>query len=353
MQDSRNCAHCCAPLGSMRLQLEHVLQRHVDALPESFNTPISDMFACPQNCGEFFCEQSCFQRCFDQYHRLTCVGPIDSEEHPLYLYKQLSVDAGEVFLLALKVYASILSSSSREQQNAFLELFSVTHGADWMDVLQCPPDEDPVTFKEQKRQLLCVMYGYLEAALCSNQQQKPSPELFNLDAFSRVLATLERNLVTVEIESPVQQFLDSLPSLTPDVRVALEQTLEPTLELVRAQKEEDWEDISEEEEMEEEAEDVTSSEPVDNGVERLFEGFDGSGLYPFVSMLNHSCEPNATFTHHRNFVITVTAHRSINVGEEICISYLGKNSKLSVADRQEALREYGFVCSCSRCQAEQ
>jgi len=46
----------------------------------------------------------------------------------------------------------------------------------------------------------------------------------------------------------------------------------------------------------------------------------------------------------------ITAKRAIRAGEEITISYIDED--VALADREEALRDYGFTCQCSRCQDE-
>lgn len=46
----------------------------------------------------------------------------------------------------------------------------------------------------------------------------------------------------------------------------------------------------------------------------------GIGLYPTVSLINHSCDPNADLTFYGDSVV-VRAIRNIAEGEEICISY--------------------------------
>lgn len=43
----------------------------------------------------------------------------------------------------------------------------------------------------------------------------------------------------------------------------------------------------------------------------------------------------------------VTARRPIRRGQEITISYIDEEAPLN--ERQEALRDYGFVCHCARC----
>lgn len=50
---------------------------------------------------------------------------------------------------------------------------------------------------------------------------------------------------------------------------------------------------------------------------------EGSGLYVLQSKINHSCVPNAesTFPYSNNIVV-LKATRTIQPGEEICISYI-------------------------------
>ncbi|OTB00691.1 hypothetical protein M426DRAFT_267234 [Hypoxylon sp. CI-4A] len=73
-------------------------------------------------------------------------------------------------------------------------------------------------------------------------------------------------------------------------------------------------------------------------------------LYPDVSRINHACRPNAfiRFTP-TSYAVSVIALRDIEPGEEISITYvpLGKTRE----ERQEALKKWGFTCTCSLCTA--
>jgi len=78
----------------------------------------------------------------------------------------------------------------------------------------------------------------------------------------------------------------------------------------------------------------------------------GLGLFPFTSMLNHSCSPNCS--HH--FEITsngipkliMRSIKDINPGEEICYSYV--NLYQSTSNRKLQLQKaYSFTCNCLRC----
>jgi len=66
------------------------------------------------------------------------------------------------------------------------------------------------------------------------------------------------------------------------------------------------------------------------------------------TLLNHSCDNNVDFTVNKNGDFLFTANRDIEIGEELCDSYLQTNT--SKKKRLSALEfQYGFVCTCSKC----
>lgn len=72
----------------------------------------------------------------------------------------------------------------------------------------------------------------------------------------------------------------------------------------------------------------------------------GRCIDPFISMINHSCCPNAMccFEGRKCFVVAV---KDISAGDEICISYINySNYKV----RQQELKDvWGFTCTCQIC----
>ncbi|PWA47292.1 SET domain group 37 [Artemisia annua] len=73
----------------------------------------------------------------------------------------------------------------------------------------------------------------------------------------------------------------------------------------------------------------------------------GTGLYPVISIINHSCSPNAVLVFEGR-IATVRAVQHIPKGSEVLISYI--ETAGSTMTRQKALREqYFFPCSCTRC----
>ncbi|XP_032702579.1 SET and MYND domain-containing protein 4 isoform X2 [Lontra canadensis] len=77
-----------------------------------------------------------------------------------------------------------------------------------------------------------------------------------------------------------------------------------------------------------------------------------TGIFPVVSLLNHSCSPNTSMSF-VSTVATVRASEKIAKGQEILHCYGPHHSRMAVADRQQKLRaQYFFDCSCPVCQKE-
>lgn len=73
----------------------------------------------------------------------------------------------------------------------------------------------------------------------------------------------------------------------------------------------------------------------------------GTGLYPVISIINHSCSPNSVLVFEGR-IATVRAMQTIPKGSEVLISYI--ETAGSTMTRQKALKDqYFFICSCPRC----
>ncbi|XP_060214207.1 histone-lysine N-methyltransferase ASHR1 isoform X2 [Lycium barbarum] len=73
----------------------------------------------------------------------------------------------------------------------------------------------------------------------------------------------------------------------------------------------------------------------------------GTGLYPVVSIINHSCLPNSVLIFEGRMAV-VRAMQHIPKGTEVSISYIEMAG--STVTRQKALKEqYLFSCTCIRC----
>lgn len=74
-----------------------------------------------------------------------------------------------------------------------------------------------------------------------------------------------------------------------------------------------------------------------------------TGIFPRISMLNHSCEPNIrnTFDGKR---LTIYAASDISTGDEIFNCYGPHWKLMSFQERQDTLRlQYNFQCNCTKC----
>lgn len=93
-------------------------------------------------------------------------------------------------------------------------------------------------------------------------------------------------------------------------------------------------------------------EPLESALESVG-GCEGTAFYALQSCMNHSCSPNATALREgagASASAQLVTNRQIKAGEEVTISYIDEEMKVS--DRQAALRDYGFQCTCQRCVSE-
>eukprot|EP00079_Xenopus_tropicalis_P016177 XP_004914683.1 PREDICTED: histone-lysine N-methyltransferase SMYD3 isoform X1 [Xenopus tropicalis] len=73
----------------------------------------------------------------------------------------------------------------------------------------------------------------------------------------------------------------------------------------------------------------------------------GVGLYPSMSLLNHSCDPNCVIVFEGTCLLLRTV-KEIPKGEELTISYI--DVKMPTQGRRDQLqRQYCFLCDCQRC----
>ena len=77
---------------------------------------------------------------------------------------------------------------------------------------------------------------------------------------------------------------------------------------------------------------------------------EGSGLYPALALINHSCAPNVALEFLDGTTQgSVVALRDIGAGEEVCHCYVEQEALPTKEERRNALSQYGFVCDCEAC----
>lgn len=73
--------------------------------------------------------------------------------------------------------------------------------------------------------------------------------------------------------------------------------------------------------------------------------------FDLVSSMNHSCRPNCSVSYNDgSHIATVTSLRPLSIGDELLISYVDETA--TITERRQQLIEYGFKCSCERCEEE-
>ncbi|XP_010977200.2 SET and MYND domain-containing protein 4 isoform X1 [Camelus dromedarius] len=77
-----------------------------------------------------------------------------------------------------------------------------------------------------------------------------------------------------------------------------------------------------------------------------------TGLFPVISLLNHSCSPNTSVSFISTSA-TIRASQQIRKGQEILHCYGPHESRMGVAERHQKLKsQYFFDCNCSPCERE-
>lgn len=102
--------------------------------------------------------------------------------------------------------------------------------------------------------------------------------------------------------------------------------------------------------------------------DNLFTALDGTALYTLICCMNHSCRPSCTVRYPgRRFsnscsnnktgtaradplVAEVVLIENVSPGDELTLSYVV--GEMDLRERRAALQDYGFKCSCPRCQEE-
>lgn len=78
------------------------------------------------------------------------------------------------------------------------------------------------------------------------------------------------------------------------------------------------------------------------------------GVFITISRINHSCEPNCAqrWDEEKKKMLVVPV-KSIEIGEEITLTYLEDAGSMGVEERRESLmNDFGFWCGCERCKIE-
>lgn len=239
----------------------------------------------------------------------------------------------------------LVAAGSEQQQQQCLQAlqaaflpFAVGHKAAWWDVVAEQQEEaeqqegsesdgdsdseevDASELRAQLKELAADSLALLRAGL----QDSRFPQLFDLQLYGSLVGMFELNNLALAVPAPVARYKDML--LHPaeygvdiDAAAAAVQEVQPLLEAL--------------------------GDDADAPAE-------GTGFYALQSCVNHSCAPNAAATCLPSGQMVLRALTDIAAGSEVLLSYIEEEGA-GLQERRAMLRDYGFVCSCERCSAEE
>ncbi len=368
----------------------------------SGNQLLSPVVLCSHKCGEVYCSAVCGAQHWNRGHCLLCTGDAEQDD-PIVQFKVHAVSSNEIFLLVADVFAAVctavesLQSEVSRSAELATDLIQKTFGSyvreQWWDAAIAPPGSDPIRLRESLKQLVKESYAMLAAAL--RLEARGLNHVLTEEFMSRTIGMFEQNNVGVSVQSPLQAFATSLLPGHPSVShfAGAAQMIADALDKENEEEEDgDWEDMDEDNEsnMEEEVEceeeggdegmycmavgeastldtadqRMLTDDPAFNnlqsifshaGQDNIFPPVDGAAFYKKICKINHSCEPNvrvkyACYGKGIGIRAQMVSLRPIAEGEELLQSYIDQN--MPFEKRQLALRDYGFVCACRKCQEQ-
>jgi hypothetical protein len=377
-QDAMCCGQCLRFIGGRKMQLLLLTNSHtraeisasvgsgsdaVDAGPND----LSPVVPCRDACGEVYCSTACATKHWESCHCLLCTGKIPDESaqtHPIMAFKIHACQTNEIFLMVADIFAGVVlrveKGATPEEAMAPYEGYVREH---WWDAVANP---DPILVQKLK-ELVAQSWGFLSEALHLSARNLHS--ILDMDYFSQTIGMFEQNNVGIQLTNPVAAFakevslMDS-PSFDQD---AAENVLSAAKTILLSRGGDvclDSECEDEEESDEDEAmfgdDWILAAESVGvlldavGGCDDLvWPPLSGAAFYSKVCKINHSCEPNVMVTYatdpEQGLVAQVEVLRDLAAGEELLHSYVDKNDDYET--RAAALSEYGFECTCVKCQS--
>jgi len=321
---------------------------------------------------------------------------------PLVQFKIHAVQTNEIFLLVADIYAAIIERVD-SQVNATPPVPLEQAVADslrplagyvqelWWDAAVAPAGTDPAELRSTLQTLVSDSWGMLNHALRLGERRLDG--VLGPEFMARLIGMFEQNNVGVRATSPLGSLSSRMAPGDPAagwLATAAEEIAQSMEEAAWADcDDEDCQDDEDEGDEEGEGEGGGAEGEADRdmdtadaaaamwnpdkagddeqlqrlyavlgreGLEGVFPPLDGTAFYSLVCKINHSCEPNVLVRYPaaepgeaaRPLVAQLFALRDLAPGEELVQSYIDQNA--SFEKRRAALRDYGFECSCRKCQ---
>ncbi|CAI5721159.1 unnamed protein product [Hyaloperonospora brassicae] len=318
------------------------------------------------SCGVVYCSDNCKLIAYAQHHALLCPHT-EERDNAMGRFLNHTLVTNEIFQLAAKVVAKILllfvATQDMEQARQPVDMFCKLP---WWEVITSEEDlEDGETledYRDKFRYLLTQTYDFFMHGLNENLVHLETlgelrgltadavvgmcDQVLNVDFFSRVVGMFEMNNISMEIDHPFHALNEALSEASPEEK----KDMPPVLARVKAALETFAEKQKDKLQECDEEQGSQSGEDECNAVNDDFVGVEGTALFSGICTMNHSCDPNCTVLYTKDGAAHVFAVQDIAEGDELCISYIDVDQ--DVDEREEHLREYQFICHCTRCEEE-
>eukprot|EP01134_Creolimax_fragrantissima_P001710 CFRG1710T1 len=317
-------------------------------------------FKCGGVCAAVFCSSKCKRTALSGWHTLLCANryctshseskswvsdnsgssctsdegnregeDMHDDNAILYFYK-FAESTNDLLLLTARLVATIISAEEKKQLagQTLLQNISYVHSAPWWEVAT----RDAEMTEDEREELIGTLRTLASECLVFFKvifDGRPlTHEILNEDFIINTIGMFELNNADVIIESPTS-LTDVQEGGTNIGNVVCERTTPKTgtnLEKRGTANDSDCE--------------YDECDEVDPFCR-------GNALYRLQSCMNHSCVPNTIITRDGNSTIIVKSIMDTAKGEELTISYIDET--MSREERQLALQDYGFHCTCDRC----
>jgi SET domain len=364
---------------------------------------------CRSSCGHIYCSAECERDTWRAHHRYLCTGDCESNDAPIVQFKRFAVETNEILLLVAEWWVA-QHTADKEGEKQYVD-FQMNP---WWDVVTADLLQQPGGFGEAaalQSQLRQVCDD--AAALLNRVFLSDVPKITASDIAVRIGAC-EQNAMGIRQRSPlcrnifdedlrkrrhaeILSFLEDAgfigsdeccddegndgdkeektqSGLIHDGETPGPQSASQSDAAANGSRDEDWDysvdeiasflanlHIDEDGSVRDEAVSAASDDerrPETDDLDLLFPPLDGTAMYSIACKMNHSCDPNVIVVYRSQtgwgrihpLAAFCVALRDIQDNEELTISYI--DAEVNYETRQTALDNYGFRCSCFKCEQE-
>ncbi|KAG8450779.1 hypothetical protein GDO86_003155 [Hymenochirus boettgeri] len=275
---------------------------------------------CPSCSFAIYCSQDCMDKAWRSYHNIEC--SLGDLLIVLGVFCQTALRA--VLIAGCSLFTQVVQQYSTADAKSGTPCYN---GMGTQSEKYCSSYKAVVsllTHTENNKEEQKFMYGLTAAALCK--------KLYSLITKDAVSSSLEIEKSIPSESSTAENWSSVLPLIGPAILRHMLQ-LYCNAQAVTV--------------IEEDHDESKLSLVKNSKKSRL-----ATAIFPVLSMLNHSCDPNTTVSFNGRCTI-VRANRSIKKDEEVTHCYGPHKLRMKVEERQKLLNDqYFFMCQCEACTKE-